>query len=479
MSDRSGDRARRAAIVAVIAIAAAVASPYAPAREPSAPRTGLASSGMWLCPHGGGDGWRVAVVAANPGTTSVEVRVRELTADGVAGPPTIASVPAGETRTIPIVGTTEEGSGIAEPGAQTEASATVVEYFGGWVAAGWIARSPDGAEAAETCSPRPSRTWYVLDGASTLAESGRILIMNPYSTDAVYSVSLFSRERDAATDLSEDSVIRTDRLTDEILPARSVASVSIDDTVLGRSIVGALVETVVGRVASAGVVSGAGLLRAQLGYAAIPSSSVLPVAGGSGARQLLVLAPAEPVSAGGAVLTDAPESPLPGIRETPLDAATITPFDYSDGGFSGLDFLGERAAMAAVRLPSLASDSATLIGGVPGRSWVVLPTSTRTEAEPSLVIVNPGEAAVTVTLRVLSAVGPEPVSLQIAPRSAILAPARFMAATVGAAVLLTSDTWPFVAGGASAWRGDDGADAYAASVGARIAPGRVEFAPLD
>ena len=216
-----------------------------------------------------------------------------------------------------------------------------------------------------------------------------------------------------------------------------------------------------------------------MGYPTIPATSVVPAAAGSGARQLLVLTPGEPVAAGGAVLTDQPETPLPGIRETPLKETSIAPFDYSDGGFSGLDFLGERGAVVGVRLPSLATDSASIIGGTPGRSWVVLPTTTRTEADASVVIVNSGEAAVTVTLRVLSAVGPEPVSLQVPPRSALLAPADFMAASLGSAILLTSDTWPFVAGGASMWTGDDGADAYAASIGARIAPGRVEFAPLD
>lgn len=477
MSGRSVDRARRAAVAALVAVVAAVAAPYAPAREPAASRTGLASSGMWLCPHGGGEGWRISVVAANPGEGSVEVRVRELGADGVAGPSTVVSIPGGETRTIPVVDTSDDGADGETLGAQQPASGTVVEYFGGWVAAGWIAVAPDGAEAAETCSPRPSRTWYVLDGASTLAEAGRIVIMNPYSTDAVYSVSLYSIERDGST--AQAPVIRTDDLTDEVLTARSVASVDIGATILGRAVVAMLVETVVGRVVASSVIRGPGVLRAELGYPSIAPESVIPVAGGSGARNLLVLTPGEPAGLGGAILTDGPEAPVPSMRETEPSAASIVPFVYSDGGFSGLDFLGGRSALAAVRLPSRATDSATVIGGVPGRAWVVLPTSTRTDAEPQVVLVNPGEAAVTVTLRVLSTVGPEPISIQIPPRASLLAPADFMAAAIGSAVLVTSDTWPFVAGGASTWRGDAGADAYAATVGARIAPGRVVLPPID
>src|SRR6266511_5792950 len=85
-----------------------------------------APSGAWYCPHGGGPaGWSANLSITNPGDREVAVRVRDMTKKGSADPRDLTVPP--RTRISVNV-----------PSYHREAS-TEVEYFGGWVAAGWVA----------------------------------------------------------------------------------------------------------------------------------------------------------------------------------------------------------------------------------------------------------------------------------------------------------------------------------------------------
>src|SRR5207237_8729069 len=90
-----------------------------------------APSGVWFCPHGGGrTGWHVWLSLTNPGSTSVRARVTTFGASQPTAPKQV---------TVPANGRVQ----VAVPSAGRE-RASMVEYFGGWLAAGWVARAGGG-----------------------------------------------------------------------------------------------------------------------------------------------------------------------------------------------------------------------------------------------------------------------------------------------------------------------------------------------
>jgi hypothetical protein len=112
------------------------------ARSPAPLAPGAAASGAWICPHGGASNLSVALYLANPGSATVKARITELGSDP-AGPPQSYDVPAGSTLRIREV-------------PEDRGAATYIEYFGGWIGAGWVASTEEGV-AAEPCAADASR----------------------------------------------------------------------------------------------------------------------------------------------------------------------------------------------------------------------------------------------------------------------------------------------------------------------------------
>ena len=146
-----GGRGLLAVVLAALAVAgAAGAARVGPASPPSA-EPGDAVSGMWLCPHGGGPGWTGTIAIANPGTSSVAIRLTSI-GGGSPGRPVSLEVPAGR-EVLQAVSADERGS------------ATFVEAFGGWVGVGWQVHAA-GAESglgAEPCTPSGATTWFTAE----------------------------------------------------------------------------------------------------------------------------------------------------------------------------------------------------------------------------------------------------------------------------------------------------------------------------
>jgi hypothetical protein len=82
-------------------------------RHPSAAGPGV--SGAWYCPHGGGQGWRVWIVVANPTEVPSDVILTSRTGGG----------PPGSTASTVAPGT----HAYVEVPAPEMASATVAEFF--------------------------------------------------------------------------------------------------------------------------------------------------------------------------------------------------------------------------------------------------------------------------------------------------------------------------------------------------------------
>ncbi len=176
--DRAGGRGRRRR--------SSARATWARRRPRRRPGRG-AVSGAWFCPHGGGQDWEASVYLANPGDTDV---------DGAAHHPgrgalgscrqAVTVPPGGQVRSSPV--------------ALRRGSSTYVEYFGGWIAAGWVrarrlrARPGSGPSRA---LPTAGRSWFAT-GVST--EQGEEAVPDgdePVRADAVFDVALFAARRAA------------------------------------------------------------------------------------------------------------------------------------------------------------------------------------------------------------------------------------------------------------------------------------------
>ena len=152
------------------------------------------------CPHGGGPDLSVALFLANPGEAAATARLTQLGAEA-ASPPEHYDVPGGTTLRVDLA-----------PGARGDA--TFVEFFGGWIGAGWVSYTDAGA-AAEPCAAEASQRWFLADGSTELGEESYVVVANPFSGHAVMDVVLYS---------ADQPPVRQSEWTDLVVPAgRSVA----------------------------------------------------------------------------------------------------------------------------------------------------------------------------------------------------------------------------------------------------------------
>ena len=145
----------------------------------------------------------------------------------------------------------------------------MVEWFGQWVAVGWLAHAGggEGGVAAEPCAPAAGGPWYLPDGTTDVdGDDDYLIVMNPFAREAVFSISLLSERKEP---------VRHGSLTDVVLRPFRSAAFNVHDVVLGEPTVSALVEVSVGRVAAATLgISGAGGIRAALGYLGQPADTL-------------------------------------------------------------------------------------------------------------------------------------------------------------------------------------------------------------
>ena len=179
-------------------------------REPAAAAAPTATSGTWLCPHGGGDAYEGTVFLANPGETQVAARVTELDADAADGSSEVLVPPRSQVA--------------VEVSASTRSSSTFVETFGGWVAAGWMIRGAGGEAGvgAEPCAPEARRDWVSAAPTTGEGDDAFLVVMNPFDTDAVFDVALFS---------SVHAPVRHADLTDVTVAPRRSAAIRLGATV--------------------------------------------------------------------------------------------------------------------------------------------------------------------------------------------------------------------------------------------------------
>jgi hypothetical protein len=435
--------------VLVLVVAMALldrAGPRAPARLAAG---GTAPSGAWLCPHGGSD-MTVTIFLANPGPETVTARLTRLG----------ATEPGSSERYDVAAGTT---LGIEDVPSDREA-ATYVEYFGGWIGAGWVSSTGEGV-AAEPCAPDAGRNWFLADGTTQLDEEAFVIVANPFATPAVMDVVLYT---------ADQAPVRNADWTDLVVPARRSVSLHLNSSLKGEPVVAAALEVSVGRVAAASLgVSDRTKIRSSLGWTEPATGATFPLLQGSGQTELLLLSAGQAsIRFGATVLSERQPIPAGGLTEQehgPAAArAYAVPVEPGPAAIR-LFTIDGAPAVAAVRALGPDEDLGATGGAVrTAASWLVLPATAGTSPTPGAVVVNDQDVDVTVTAELLPPDGgtaAAPVTLQVPSHSAAAVPPELWASAPGAAMLIRTDGGALVALAGSTSEGARGERAFALSMG--------------
>lgn len=427
------------------------ARPLGAAAPPGVP------SGAWFCPHGGGKAWDVRIGLANPGAEPVLARLRGIGA-GRPTPPEERVVPPGSTVVVPV------------PGEGREAS-TVVEYFGGALAAGWLEMAGEDANgvAAEPCLPETGAHWLLPDGSGLREYDDVVVVMNPLPAPAVVSLTVFSEGRDP---------VQTERWTNVTIPPYRARAFRLDTVALGETTVSTLVEAGIGRVAVATLgVSTTGGIRSAVGIPAGATEQILPGAGDVGRSELAVVDTGEErTGISGEVLEPEGRQPLSALGEAGPRPRAATTVALTTGSPSALLVRADRGGVAfARRTFGVVADQGSTAGATePGTTWVLTPSVIGQPSHPRIVLANPGEAPATVLLSALpveGAAAPAPVTVRIPPGASVLAPKAFTAQAATSSVLAVAREGTFVPVSASYALGREGYATYAVALGARLPSG--------
>jgi hypothetical protein len=139
-------------------------------------------------------------------------------------------------------------------------------------------------------------------------------------------------------------------------------------------------------------------------------------------------------------------------------------------GAASIDVVSQASVpfVASQHAVGVGNDSAATGGAQPAARWVVLPAIAGEPALPGLVLVDPGNQTVTVTLHALAAAGDTPpadVTLTISAGSVATAPPAFLDQLPFGAVEVRAVGGAVLATAASTSLGVKGRSTYALSVG--------------
>jgi hypothetical protein len=347
------------------------------------------------------------------------------------------------------------------------ASATEVEYFGGWVGAGWVVQrgGSEPALAASRCAPSPSPSWYAPDVPTGRGQTALLVVMNPFAEDATFDVVLRTDQRTAVSPTA---------LSPYVLPAGTSIAVRVNQYLLQsprEAIVTGEVHVRLGRVVAGSLSLSADGVGAEVGVPSPAHRWVLPAAayeGGTTANlmqaqnrgvDLTVLAqgPTEE-----RVLTEGPGA-------LPLGPHQVLAYGVEDPSALGLVVeAASRGQVAAQRRVTGEGGDPALIGGSPVSRprWLLLPSLPPKGGRTTMVVENPGRATAAIRLQLFGSDGPVPAGIF---ERFTVSPGRSLTLDLGRVVgnepvsaLLTTTEGTIVVGEASYGSNDAG---YAATLG--------------
>jgi hypothetical protein len=365
---------------------------------------------------------------------------------------------------------------LLEVNASTRAASPRVDVFGGWAAVGWVvwggAKEP--GLGAEPCTSTPGPLWDVVDGVTTQRSHSFLVVMNPFSIDAVIDVTLY---------LPEEPPVRSNAWTDLTVPAGSALALPVGSQkvgALGQSIVGAEVTAARGRIAVASsVVRDAGGIRSSLAVPGQASRWVLPITGGAGGATLSVLVTNDTgVRLTAQVLARGVDpSAIGDLTDVRQGGSSTMSTQVPTEGASALLVQSEDGTVAAgLRAAGHGGDDAATGGAATdAASWVVLPTAFGLDPTASMMLVNDGTTKVQATVALLPEKGGDfgdTVQVAIPAGQTVAVPASFLAKDHTAAALVQA-TGPIVALGA----GTAGSGRYAMALGVPLPAGALPDGP--
>jgi hypothetical protein len=356
----------------------------------------------------------------------------------------------------------------------------MVEWFGQWVAVGWVSHGGggEGGVAAEPCAPAAGDRWYLPDGTTEVPEGSTenvsndefVVVMNPFARQAVFSLVLLSERKEP---------VRQGELTDVVLKPLHSAAFALGDVVLGERTVSTLLDVSVGRVAAATLgISVTGGIRSALGYLGQPPSVlVYPGGADAGRTEVAVMNGADAeqeagrLELAGEVLGAEGIAPFAGLQEASLPPGSARTFPTTTSGASSvrLELIGEDAA-AVRRTYGVVSDQASVTGAEPSSAWIVLPAVAGLPAVPGLALANPSDEPVEVTLSYLAPGPDDEVVVTVPPGSTVQAPKEFRELAPEVAVLAESEG-TFVPAAVSYSLGREGFATFAGAIGIPLPPG--------
>lgn len=439
-------------------------------REPAGPAGGSATSGTWLCPHGGGKAYEGTIFLANPGEVEVSARVTELSVDDPDGSSEVLVPPRSQVEVA--------------VDASDRSSSTFVETFGGWLAAGWLIRGAEGEVGigAEPCVAEAGRAWVTAAASTDEGDDAFLVVMNPFDTDAVFDVALFAADR---------APVRDSELTDVTLRPRRSAAIRLNDFAQGELGLGVSVEVSSGRLAASSLVVSEGRgIGSVIASAAPGQRQLMLTSTGSGRSVLNVAVPTvrtdpdgvTPVPSGqfgstfAAMLrSEAPPQPAGGLAEQPQEPESAAAYPITTTGPSAVDLSVREGApvVAALRTIGVGNDGGATAGSTaPATSWVVTPTVAGGPARPGLLVLNPGRSQASVSITGLPDEedgSSESTTISVPAGSVAGVPREFLDGVGGASLLVVSDGVPVVALGASTSLGNEGLSVYGLAAGLPIA----------
>lgn len=407
-------------LIAILLVAAVVAGAIAlegiGPESPEGVPAEMAYSGSWYCPHGGGKEWGASIQVANPGSQVAHVRVSGLGGKGVQLIDEFDLQPGAVQK-------------VTTP-ASERGSSSMVEYFDGWVAAGWVTKAggEESGVAAEPCLPDAGKRFYMPDGTTQKGQQSYVVVMNPFGSEAVFTLKLQTGKAQPVT---------TTDLSDYVLkPGRSVAfhinQVTLEDTVAVE------LTATLGRVASASLgIAEAGGIRSAGGVLTAQPRWVLPGGLDSNSASVAVMNTATSRAAIDASLyTDEGEQTAAGIQGQGLDAGRARTFSVITSSPSSIDVAATFAAdpgtagvVATRRTFGVdGGDQGSTSGTAgPGADWVVLPAVWDPPYDVRLLIANPGEVDALVDIALLGEGGARSsIQVRIPARRTVLVPTEFV-----------------------------------------------------
>lgn len=365
---------------------------------------GAAPSGAWFCPHGGGRGWNVWLSVANPGTAPVAVRIDSMGEEGPVGDPVLQSIPAMTTVTLRVP-------------AHTRGSGSEVQFFDGFVGAGWVAQAGHGERgvAAEPCASTAGKRILLADATTVQDQDSWIILMNPFDAPASYTLHYLT-EKDRPVETPE-----------EVIRPHHGAAVLINERLLGEPTIGTNVEVGLGRLAAANlnIEPGDGGIRSVIGYPSGLSAGpavahVMPGGLDQGESKIVAMNPwSTPLTIQARLLNADQEQTATGLEGVSLAPETSMTRSVTTSSPATVTVTTVGTAVAR-RSFGTGGDQGGSGGAPPATDWVVLPAVTQTEPfEPRLLIANPGTQPVQVDLTLLPEGGIQPdkttATLTVAP----------------------------------------------------------------